>query len=262
MRSLNNLHQAGVAQSCSGFFPDSTFACDIRDDAKARAFLDRVGLTGKRFICAIPRYRRTPAYRYYAEHRNPQTMADIDTFNAQWAEHDHARLRQVMIRWVRAEGGMVLTCPEIEYEREILRPMLIDPLPDDVKPFVVTHDDYWITDEAASVYAQAQAVVSMECHSVILAMALGRFAFYLRQPQDTWKGMMYPNLGLPQCTRNVEELTPEALADHLMPLLKDQAGSRAAVHTAMQQVHRLYEQAFGRVNQVLGGLSEVSVHQG
>ena len=63
--------------------------------------------------------------------------------------------------------------------------VLVDPLPKDVKKLVVWRDSYWLPDEAASVYAQAQAVVSVECHSPLIALRNGTPAFYVRQPTDT-----------------------------------------------------------------------------
>ncbi len=60
--------------------------------------------------------------------------------------------------------------------------------------FLFTRETRSITDEAASLYRQARAVVSMECHSPIMACVNGRPAFYVRQPHDTWKGQMYRDL--------------------------------------------------------------------
>lgn len=77
-----------------------------------------------------------------------------------------------------------------------MRPLLHDPLPADVKEKEVPLDRYWITDEAASVYRRSLAVVSMECQSPLLANSVGRPVVYLRQPTDTWKGQMYPDVGL------------------------------------------------------------------
>jgi hypothetical protein len=45
--------------------------------------------------------------------------------------------------------------------------------------------DYWLPDEAAAVYAKAQAVVNYECHSPITALVNQTPAFYVRQPTDT-----------------------------------------------------------------------------
>ncbi|MCK7536070.1 MAG: hypothetical protein MZV63_36335 [Marinilabiliales bacterium] len=46
--------------------------------------------------------------------------------------------------------------------------LLISPLPDDVRASVKKRG-YWFPDEAASVYAEAYAVPSFECHTPIIA---------------------------------------------------------------------------------------------
>ena len=43
---------------------------------------------------------------------------------------------------------------------------------------------------------RAHAVISMECHSPIIAAAQRTPFFYLRQPEDTIKGQMYYDIGL------------------------------------------------------------------
>lgn len=73
--------------------------------------------------------------------------------------------------------------------------MLFDPLPDDVKPRVAVLGRYWLTAEAASVYAGAAALASFEMHSPIMAVANGVRAIALRQPTDTRKGQTWRDVG-------------------------------------------------------------------
>ena len=42
-----------------------------------------------------------------------------------------------MVAWVRKTGNKIVVCPEMTYQVDILDELLINPLPDDVKPFVV-----------------------------------------------------------------------------------------------------------------------------
>ena len=58
-------------------------------------------------------------------------------------------------------SNRALLCPEMTYQVELLKPLLYDPLPDDVKPRVVVRPGYWLTDEAASTYRRAGAVVCL-----------------------------------------------------------------------------------------------------
>ena len=56
--------------------------------------------------------------------------------------------------------------------------------------------EFWLTDEAESVYAQAKLLISMEMHSPIIFINEHRPAILLRQAEDTWKGQMWRDIGL------------------------------------------------------------------
>ena len=71
------------------------------------------------------------------------------------------------------------------------RRYLYDPLPEKIKKRVVLKRDYWITDEAQTVYAAAHSLVSMEMHSPIIFISAGKPAILLRQAEDTLKGQMW-----------------------------------------------------------------------
>ena len=86
--------------------------------------------------------------------------------------------------YVRTTGGGILVCPEMTYQLDILEPLLYRPSPDDVKPNVVVRKTYWLRDESASVYRRASLVLSLECHSPIIAAAAGAPCIYVHQPED------------------------------------------------------------------------------
>lgn len=235
-RSLEVARAIGLRGPHLDFAPDGTFALDLRNDAAAEALLQHAGLQPDCFLCAIPRLRITPYWEIYPERQiAPEEVARRRAINEAHAESDHAKLREVITAWVRETGQQVLLCPEMTYQVGLLRPLLFDPLPEDVKPNVVSLDRYWLTDEAASVYRQARAVVSMECHSPIIANANGRPGFYLRQPTDTWKGQMYPDLGLGDWKFELETATGREIAERLLGVHADyeaalaQAGRAAAL---------------------------------
>lgn len=133
-------------------------------------------------------------------------------------ETDHVKLRDVMIRWVRETGLKILACPEVIYQVELAKEILIDPLPDDVKKQVVWRDKYWIPDEAQSVYAQARALVSFEMHSPIIAFSSNVPAIHLRQPTDTRKGQMWADIGLPEWLFEIDFTSGNQIGDALMEI--------------------------------------------
>lgn len=65
--SLQILEKNGLAGDHIMFAPDATFDLNIRDDEKALAFMEENGLEEEKFICVIPRLRRTPYWEIHKE---------------------------------------------------------------------------------------------------------------------------------------------------------------------------------------------------
>ncbi|MBC8011755.1 MAG: polysaccharide pyruvyl transferase family protein [Burkholderiales bacterium] len=222
------------------FGPDATFACDIRDDARADTYLSAHGLEEKKFICVIPRLRWTP---YYKMHGYPPSADDLvkDVLNARTQSADHAGVREMIIRWVRETGLKVLVCPEMTYQVQLGKEELIDPLPADVKANVVWRDTYWLNDEATSVYRKAHTLISLENHSPILAIRQGTPTIFIRQPTDTCKGQMWPDIGLPPDFFEVEDATGDALWARLSAIHADYPAAQArtaAIYARVESLQR------------------------
>lgn len=235
--SLELLRRKGVKTPILAFGPDATFAIPLRDAAKADSYLKSKSLTPKEFICVIPRLRHTP---YYQIHGTEPTGEDLKkkAVSDQFKEPDHAKLREVMIRWVRETGLKILACPEMTYEVQVAKELLIDPLPDDVKKNVVWRDTYWLPDEATSVYNRAKAVVSFEMHSPIMAFQTSTPAFYLRQPTDTSKGQMWRDIGLTDWIFEIDTSTGSQIADRLMTVNQNYPAAMTYLQTAQQLVQK------------------------
>jgi polysaccharide pyruvyl transferase WcaK-like protein len=222
--SLKVLEASGIKGENIFFVPDATFYLSLKNEEKAKAFLSDMKLEEKKFICVIPRLRRTPYYKVNPANYTPAQVKAIDDLNNSKKEEDHAKLREAMITWVRKTGNKVLVCPEMTYQVDIMDELLIDPLPEDVKPFVLKRG-YWFPDEAASVYRRAFAVLSFECHSPIIALRNNTPAFYLRQPEDTIKGQMYYDLDLSDWVFEIEQITGNDISDRLTGIINDPAAA-------------------------------------
>ena len=236
--SRDYLRLQGVTTPILEFGPDAQFGMHLRDDARADAYRGAHGLEQGKFICVIPRLRYTP---YYQIRNEPRVASDHvkDAINARTTEKDHAKLRDMMIAYVRQTGNKVMACAEMTYQVPMAKEVLVDPLPDDVKKNVVWRDTYWLPDEAASIYAKAQAVISVECHSPIIALANGTPAFYVRQPTDTCKGQMYRDIGVHDWFFEVDETDGTQLWSRLEAIHRNPAKAQAYVAAAMKRVHRL-----------------------
>jgi len=132
------------------------------------------------------------------------------------------------------------------YQVDIMDELLIDPLPEDVKPFVVKRG-YWLPDEAASVYSKAHTVLSFECHSPIIAAANGTPMFYLRQPEDTIKGQMYYDLGFNDWTFEIEKTDGRQIADRLREVWTDYGRAKDKLQVSMKKVDKIYADAIAGI---------------
>jgi polysaccharide pyruvyl transferase WcaK-like protein len=242
--SIEVLKKAGLAGSHIAFAPDATFVLAIQDEKKAKQFMQANKLERRKFICVIPRLRRTPYYKIKPNNAgwSEKTIREVNELNDKYKEIDHAKLREAMIAWVRKTKNKVVVCPEMTYQVDIMDELLVDPLPADVKPFIVKHG-YWLPDEAASLYAQATTVLSFECHSPIIAAANGTPSFYLRQPEDTIKGQMYYDLGLKDWTFEINETTGQQITQRLMEVQNNYQKALNNVKKAVTKVDEQYDSA-------------------
>ncbi len=89
--SLEKAKTDGVTCPVMEFGPDGAFACDVRDDAKATAFLRANNLEDGKFLCCIPRLRWTPYWeirgtpmdaRANQRHARNEAMAEQDPRDA------------------------------------------------------------------------------------------------------------------------------------------------------------------------------------
>jgi polysaccharide pyruvyl transferase WcaK-like protein len=230
--SRDYLKAQGVKTPVLEFGPDAQLGMHLRDDAKGYAYLKSQGLEEGKFICVVPRLRYTP----YADIRSTARTAvdeQKDAINERTAEKDHAKLREMMVAYVKKTGGKVLACPEMTYQIALAKRMLVDPLTEDVRKHVVWRDRFWLPDEAASVYSKARAVVSMECHSPLIALKSGTPTFYVRQPTDTCKGQMYRDIGADEWFFEVDETSGRALWSRLEGVLKEEEKAKTKVASIM-----------------------------
>ena len=230
--SLKALQQANIQGPKMGFGPDATFALDIRDDDAADKLLQEHQLEEGQFLCAVPRLRWTPYWEIKPDvvKPNPERSAVNEAF----AYPDHAKMREAIVAWVTQTKMRVFLMPEMTYAVSRLKPLLYDPLPDAIKPSVTLLNRYWLTAEAASVYAKAAAVLSFEMHSPIMAISAGTPAVHLRQPTDTRKGQMWRDIGLNQWIFEIETSTGKEIAQRVVQIGSDLPAARKTAEKARE----------------------------
>ncbi|MFE1440178.1 polysaccharide pyruvyl transferase family protein [Streptomyces sp. NPDC058739] len=216
--SVKYLRSQGLATA--SFMPDAAVCFDLQDAEEGSALLARLGC-GEDFLCVVPRLRFTPYHQIFDLEPERRHVLQ-DAVNAAFEQADMDALREIVEHHVRRTGQHVLICPEMEHEVPLAQAHFG---PDDLSAVVAARvhvvPHFWSLTEAAAVYRRAAAVISMECHSPLIALAAGVPAIYLRQPTDTIKGHMYRDLGIgrrlveagPTAGRDTTEVLEEILSD-------------------------------------------------
>ena len=250
--SLPLLAEAGVKGPVTGFGPDGTLAVQMRNEAAADELLDKHRLEKEGYICVVPRFRYTLNHWLLKGVQGAPEDEERWAYSSRYAEPDHAKLRDVIVRWVRETGLKVLLAPELRYNTEMFGPYLYDPLPDDVKPHVEQMETFWLPDTAASVYARARCVISLECHSPLIAIANGTPAFYVRQPEDTIKGQMYRDLGLGDWLFEIDSVDGDQIFERLSDVHENHERAQNLRAAAMTMAWERFEAVAETTREVLG----------
>lgn len=224
--SLAEAKKRGCECPVMGFGPDGAFATDLRDDARAVAFLRAHQLEEGQFLCCIPRLRNTPYWTIPAR-KTPRDEAK-HARNEAMKEHDLAPLREAILQVIRQTKLKVLLCPEDETQMIVGKEMLFDPLPDDVKAKVVWRPDFWLTDEALSTYVRSAGLFGAEMHSPIMCIGNGIPAIVCRWAEQTSKGIMWRDIGLSEWLFNLDEPSEiPGIVPAVLALAKDPAAAKA-----------------------------------
>lgn len=234
--SLAFAKEKGAHAPIMRFGPDGAFACDLRDDAQAEAFLAKNGLETGKFLCCIPRLRYTPSWIY----KKSEVEPDKHARNEEMKEHDHAPLRQAIIDVVQQTDMKVLVCPEDQTQMQIGKEMLVDKLPADVRKRVVWRPNYWLTGEAVSVYVRSAGLFGNEMHSPIMCIGAGVPAVVCRWAEQTTKGYMWDDIGLSEWLFDMDDPASVAkLAPTVVSIAKHPQAAKQKAVAAQKRVEAL-----------------------
>lgn len=234
-----------------GFALDAAFGMELRDDARAEAFLRENKLEKGEYICVIPRLRYTPYHLILGiEPSRRDTLRE--EISDRHCERDMDKLRDFIIRWVRETGVSVLLCPEMTYQIEVGKRYVYDLLPPDVREHVVWRSDYWLPGEASSTYAWAEMLVSMDNHSPIFSLVVGTPTLFLRHPTDTIKGQMWHDIAMGDWFMETDLVEGVEVFDRAMAIHRDRKSALARVDEIMARARAVQDQSFDRLAAALG----------
>jgi len=223
--SLELAKKEGVKCPVMEFGPDGAFACDLRDEARAEAFLKANGLEQGRFLCCLSRLRYTPYWTIPDKKRSFDSKRHAR--NEAMKEHDHAALREAIIAVVRETPLKVLLCPEDMTQMAVGKELFLDKLPADVRSRVVWREKFWLTDEALSTYVRSAGLFGSEMHSPIMAVGNGVPAIVCRFEEQTSKGIMWRDIGLGDWLFDLDkEDEIRGIVPAVLAMAKDPAGAR------------------------------------
>jgi polysaccharide pyruvyl transferase WcaK-like protein len=231
--SLEYLKSLDVEPPVLEFGPDATFAFDLRDEERAAAFMQRHRLEPRGFITLTI---RTSVQRFIDKKRE---------------ETHAAKLRELVRRWVEETGLVVLVCPEVKHEIEPARRLIYDRLPPEIRRNVRLKEEFWLPDEAFSVYRRARCIVSMEMHSIILGLAAGTPSIHPRFVEAGRKAWMMRDLGLEEWLFDLDRQPAEPIIDALLDVHRDYDAALGQVESAMSIVHKRQAETMAVVRKTL-----------
>jgi polysaccharide pyruvyl transferase WcaK-like protein len=191
--SLAVARSKGVHSQVMEWGPDGAFACDLKNETAAKKLVEKYKLEVGKFLCCTGKLRWTP-YWNFPEKKSAFNQERHD-LNEQLKENDHVYLREAIVQVVRQTDLKVLLCPEDKSQMKVNEELIYQPLPDDVKNKVVLKKDFWLTDEALSVYRLSAGFFGNEQHSPIMCIGNGIPAVVCRWKEQTSKGFMWEDIG-------------------------------------------------------------------
>ena len=235
-KTIKTLADAGVKPPVLEFAPDGCFGIDVRDDAKALERMKKHGLKEKQFITMQLRTHSPTSPG--VDDRRPQKLNPLNPTPENIADDTRrAKVYQdVIAMWVKETGFKVVIAPEVFKEMEYNKKFVYDPLPDDLKKYVVNFDEFWNVDEACSFYARAHTVICHEPHTPIMALANGTPMLHTFSEFHSPKCWMFKDIGLEEWAPEFDSTPAKKMFDILMGIHKDYARAQAKVKKAMNFV--------------------------
>lgn len=236
--SLAKARADGVKGPVMEFAPDGAFACDLRDDPAATAFLRANNLEDGKFLCCIPRLRYTPYWKIRGTEMTAEQRRRAARNDAM-ADQDHAPLRAAIAAIARETSLKVLLCPEDMSQMEVGRQWVFSKLPADIRKRVVWREKFWLPSEALSTYERSAGLFGLEMHSPIMCIGNGIPALVGRFEEQTSKGVMWRDIGLGDWLFDFDDEKDRARLPHaVLELARNPAAARARVAQAQELIRR------------------------
>ena len=226
--SLAYLGQRDLLSLRSGYRPDSTFFFRGFDQPWLENYKREHNLADKKFITLTIRSAKS----------QPGPLADTVTKER---EDEHmVRIRKFITDWVTQTGAPVVLCPEVRTEVPLMHDNVYMRLSPEVQKKCVWMDKFWTTEQAYSLYRQAEMVVSMEMHSVIMALSLGTPVLMPQFTENGRKVWMLEELGLRDWIFDIDEpADAPKLLEAALKIHQNPAAAQARVESQLPRIKNL-----------------------
>lgn len=239
--SLELAKSKSVKAPLMKFGPDVAFASSILNNKASNKFMKENGLKKGKFLCVIPKLRKTP--HWLVPDYNAPYEPKVDSLNQAMKEHDLKPYRDAIIAVVRQTKAKVLICAEDVTQVALGKEMLYDPLPEDVKRYVVWRNRFWLPDEALSIYKKSAGYFGLEQHSPIICIGNRIPALLGRTKDQTSKGYMWLNIGLKDWFFDSDVSSDmDRLTQSVLSLIKNPKVAQKTAKAAQQRVKTLQQE--------------------
>ena len=140
-----------------------------------------------------------------------------------------------------------MICPEVRHEVEPARELILDLLSDKAKKNVAFLEEFWLPDLAYTIYSKAEAVVSMEAHSIIMAISVGTPVLHPRFLEAGRKAWMLKDLGLEEWLFDLDVDPSKDMISELMEIHNNFKKAKRKVQSAMKIVHKRQDETMAIV---------------
>ncbi len=239
----------GLPRALVSFVPDAALALKLPPSAKAHAWLAEQKLTDQPFICVVPKLRHPPYWQIFERAPKYAEVAQAQT-NAQWQQADHQLLRDTLGKYLSTQTSTIVCAAEMPYQVALGQEMIAARMPEHR---CIVRAEPCLPDEAATLFSQAQWVLSMELLSAVVAETVGTPAVHLRPATDATQGQMWRDIGLQDWLFEMAGLQPTPLCEALLRLKENPEGRALTLERANEFIRASELQGVARLQHALGG---------
>jgi polysaccharide pyruvyl transferase WcaK-like protein len=159
---------------------------------------------------------------------------------AQEREDAHmAFMRAFIEAWIGRTGLPVVICPEVRTEIETARDHVYAGLSPGAQAKCIPMGEFWTTEQAYSLYRRAEIVVSMEMHSIIMALSLGTPVLLPQFSENGRKAWMLEELGFSDWLFDIDGPSGGAILDAALQIHGDHGGASRRVRSQLPHLKQL-----------------------